>query len=208
MTDFSETSYKGMYKVSLDGRNRFYIRREYVDGDVFENLENNIELTDEQIEQLENASLICAVELKAVEYLARAEQSRFGLRRKLIQKKYDSDFIEKALDFLEDANYLSDERYAKAWLNSRRINHSEGKQKLFSELLARGISRDVSLRALEDFFAENDEDEICVKAYKKAVRNGKTGEKLIAALVKSGFSLKQIRIAEEKIEAEKVDEEK
>ncbi len=191
-----ETSYKGMFRATLEKGSAFFIRKEYLSSVNFEELCEGYELSEEQHEELLDAGLCCVVELKAVEYLARAEQSRFGLNRKLKQKGYNDVYIKNALDFLEQANYLSDERYARAWLNTRKINHYEGHSRLLSELLSRGIPRDVAQNALQEFFTENDEDEICLKAYAKAVKNKKSGDKLIAALIKSGFTLKQIHNAE------------
>ena len=166
-----ETSYKGMFRATLEKGSAFFIRKEYLSSVNFEELCEGYELSEEQHEELLDAGLCCVVELKAVEYLARAEQSRFGLNRKLKQKGYNDVYIKNALDFLEQANYLSDERYARAWLNTRKINHYEGHSRLLSELLSRGIPRDVAQNALQEFFTENDEDEICLKAYAKAVKS-------------------------------------
>ena len=98
-----------------------------------------------------------------------------------------------ALDYLDKRGYLSDERFARAWLHDRRINHFEGRTKLAGELAARGIDREVASAALDEFFTENDENEICRKAYEKFVRQGKEGEKLIAAMVRAGFSYKMVK---------------
>ena len=87
---------------------------------------------------------------------------------------------------------MSDLRYATAWLNTRRINHFEGRSRLSAELAARGIARDVANKALDEFFSENDEEEICRKAYEKLSKN-KSGEKLMASMLRQGFTQKQIR---------------
>ena len=91
---------------------------------------------------------------------------------------------------------MSDLRFATAWLNTRKINHFEGRSRLAAELAARGIEREVAGQALDEFFTENDEDEICRKAYEKLSKS-KSGEKLTAALMRAGFSLKQIKLAQE-----------
>ncbi len=87
---------------------------------------------------------------------------------------------------------MSDLRFATAWLNTRKINHYEGRSRLAAELAARGIARDVATSALDEFFTENDEDEICRKAYEKLSKS-KSGEKLTAAMIRAGFTSKQIR---------------
>lgn len=187
-----ETSYSGMYKLTPEEGSAFFVRKEYLPEGLFERLDVGEEFDDDETDSLLDAGLTCAVELKAVSYLARAEQSRFGLSRKLIEKKYDKRYVEAALTYLEGRGYLSDLRYATAWLNTRCINHYEGRSRLSAELASRGISREVAGPALDEFFSEHDEDEICLKAYKKLSKN-KSGDKLTAALVRAGFTIKQIR---------------
>ena len=187
-----ETSYSGMFKLTPEEGSAFFVRKEYLPEGLFERIDVGVEFDETDTDSLLDAGLTCAVELKAVAYLARAEQSRFGLTRKLIEKKYDKRYVEAALTYLEGRGYLSDFRFATAWLNTRKINHYEGRSRLSAELAARGIARDVASTALDEFFSENDEDEICRKAYEKLSKN-KSDEKLTAALMRAGFSLKQIK---------------
>ena len=187
-----ESSYSGMFKLTPEEGSAFFVRKEYLPEGLFERIDVGLEFDDEETDSLLDAGLTCAVELKAVGYLARAEQSRFGLTRKLIEKKYDKKYVEAALTYLEWRGYLSDLRFATAWLNTRKINHFEGRSRLSAELAARGIARDVANKALDEFFTENDEDELCRKAYEKLSKS-KADEKLIAALLRSGFSMKQIK---------------
>ena len=187
-----ESSYSGMFKLTPEEGSAFFVRKEYLPEGLFERINVGLEFDDEETDSLLDAGLTCAVELKAVGYLARAEQSRFGLTRKLIEKKYDKKYVEAALTYLEWRGYLSDLRFATAWLNTRKINHFEGRSRLSAELAARGIARDVANKALDEFFTENDEDELCRKAYEKLSKS-KADEKLIAALLRSGFSMKQIK---------------
>ena len=189
---FVESSYSGMYKLTPEEGSSFYIRKDYLPEGLFERIDLGMGFSEEESDSLMDAGLSCAVELKAVGYLARAEQSRFGLTRKLIEKKYEKKYVEAALDYLEMKGYLSDLRFATAWLNTRRTNHYEGRSRLAAELASRGIARDVANTALDEFFTENDEMEICRKAYEKLSKS-KSGEKLIAAMLRQGFTQKQIR---------------
>ena len=187
-----ETSYSGMFKLTPEEGSAFFVRKEYLPEGLFEKIDVGVEFWEVEVDSLLDAGLTCAVELKAVSYLARAEQSRFGLTRKLIEKKYDKKYVEAALTYLEGRGYLSDARYAAAWLNTRKINHYEGRSRLAAELAARGIARDVASAALDGFFTENDEEEICRKAYEKLSKN-KSDEKLTESLIRAGFSLKMIK---------------
>ena len=186
-------SYEGMYKVTVKEGLEFFIRAEYLSALELEAIHTGSVFSDDEENELLDAGLAGAAELKAVSYLARAEQSRFGLKRKLLNNGQAETYVDKALDYLENKGYLSDERYSRAWLNDRKINHCEGKAKLQMELQARGINRTVAIAAVEEFFTENDEEEICKKACERFVKKGKSEDKLIEALLKAGFSYKLIK---------------
>lgn len=170
----------------------FFIRKFYLtsinDGDLFAGRE----FSDDKEEELIFAGLAFAAEKKACEYLARCEQCRFNLEKKLIQKQYDKKAIQQALDFLEEKNLLSDKRFCESWLRSHTISKPQGFTRLYSELLSRGIKSTTAKEALKNFFEENSEEDFCRKALRKAVKIGKSEEKLKKFLFDSGFSYKLI----------------
>ena len=188
-----ETSYGGMIKIASEEGAAFYLRKEYLPTVDFDSLLPGSEFSGADEDEILDAGLAAVVELKAITYLARAEQSRFGLSRKLRAKEYEQKYIDMALDYLEIRNYLSDARFAIAWLHGRRLNHYEGRSKLKAELASRGIGREVAAAAVEEFFEEFNEMEICEKAYKKFVKKGKEGDKLVAAMINAGFTYKQMK---------------
>lgn len=180
-------------KISSDSGLAFFIRIFYLKIVKPEHIVENTEFLGEEEKDLVDAGLAFAAESKAVEYLARSEQCRFGLSKKLGNKNYERKSIEMALDYLEFKNYLSDERFARAWLNSRRINHSEGRTKLAAELASRGISKEISRIALDDFFSENPEIELCKRDFSKISKSCADSEKIIRRLVVHGFSYSMIK---------------
>ena len=141
-----------------------------------------------------NAAVVYGAEFAAMTYLARAEHCRAGLERKLLKKGIEKTAVEKALDYLEQCGNLSDERFSGAWLRSRSIDHAEGRIRLAAELASRGVDRSSSKKALDEFFSEKDELEICRRAYKKCRLFKKDLDKIKASLIQKGFTLKQIGI--------------
>lgn len=188
---FEPTS-TGLCKITPEEGAVFYLRKEYLVSVDFNSIFAGAEFDEEQTSELLDAGLAAVAELKAITYLARCEQCRFNLTNKLVQKGYEKKYIDMALNFLEGKKLLSDLRFATAWLNGRKINHYEGRTKLAAELAGRGIGREVAMAALDEFFSENDESEICKKALEKLSRR-KTGEKLIAAMMNAGFPYKMFR---------------
>lgn len=158
-----------------------------------EQIKNGAEFAEEAEEDIIDAGMVFSAESKATEYLSRAEQCRFNLTQKLLKKKYERKYIERALDYLEEKNYLNDRRFALSWLHARSINHAEGRTKLLAELLSRGISKEDSNSALDAFFAEHSEEAVCEKAFGRFLRRGKTGDALFRAMMCAGFPYALVR---------------
>lgn len=183
----------GCVKITTSSGPSFFIRNSYLSLVKFDDIVPSAVFLEEKEDDILNAGLSFAAEKKAVDYLARAEQCRIGLVRKLTAKGFAKEPIQAALDYLESISYLSDRRFARAWLNNRKIGHSEGRGRLASELAARGISRNDADLALDEFFDANDEKTLCLRALKKCQRLKKSLEKTQDYLKKCGFSYRVIK---------------
>ncbi|MCF0242412.1 MAG: RecX family transcriptional regulator [Treponema sp.] len=180
----------GIHKIVTSDGSSFYIRPNYLKYVPINDFLLLNDFNDEQSNDILDSGIITACEFKAVEYLSRCEQCRTGLFKKILDKGYQKEYIEPALDYLESINYLSDERFCKSWLNMRKINHFEGRTRLYNELLSRGVKKETVNYALDEFFMENDEDKIAEQCFNKLVRKGKSGNKLIQSMIQCGFSYK------------------
>lgn len=189
-----EITSSGLCRIVSSEGGAFFMRPEYLVTLQKEDFFSRTVFNEEETQEILDSGLITAAECKAVDYLARSEQCRTGLLKKLLEKGYEKEHIEPALDYLEKVNYLSDRRYCRSWLNTRKINHAEGRSKLLSELLGRGIQKETADNALDEFFSENDEKEIAVRCFNKLLKKGKTGDKLTAAMIQQGFSYKTASI--------------
>ncbi len=171
----------------------FFIRTAYLFSIKPEELIPGAEFSDEREEELLDAGLCFAAETKAEEYLARCEQCRAGLEKKLAQKGHSRQAVKRALDYLESRKLLDDRRFAGAWIRSHVISKPQGRIRLTAELLARGISALDAKTAVEEFFKTASEEELCSLAVEKALRQGKSGEKLKKSILDAGFSYKIIK---------------
>ncbi len=189
-------------KINSSAGLAFFIRTIYLKSVQAEHIVINAEFTDEDEKDIIDAGMCYAAEAKATEYLARAEQCRFKLTQKLSAKKYEKQYIDAALDYLESKDYLNDRRFALFWLNDRKLNHAEGRTKLNAELLSRGIKKDDARAALDDFFAANDEQELCCRALQKCLRTKKESDKIVRTLLSLGFSYKIIKNAMDSVSQE------
>ena len=123
INSISQISLSGLYRISPENGSVFYAHQDYLSSIILTQLSGGPEIDEENEEELLNAGLCVAVELKACDYLSRAEQSRFGLTQKLVRKSFQKKYINMVLDYLESKDYLNDLRFSTAWLNTRKINH-------------------------------------------------------------------------------------
>jgi regulatory protein len=180
----------GCIKITTAEGPAFFIHTVYLQCVSPERIVQTAEFSGDAEQDILDAGLCYAAELKAVAYLARAEQSRFGLARKLTAKNIQKQYIDRALDYLESINYLCDSRYAAAWLNSRRAAHHEGRVRLAAELALRGIDRNTAEDALNEYFVENPEVDECRKSAEKCIRRGIDYDKTMRCLIQHGFTFK------------------
>ncbi len=184
----------GLLKIVNSEGVNFFCREEYLKFENIKQLEADTYLDEEQLTVLLEAVQAYSAELIARNYIGRAEHSKYQLRIKLKKKGFLDRNITTALNYLESQNIVDDARYARAWLNTRRIYKKEGRLRLTSELLSRGLDFHVAQKALNDFFEENSELDICKKALDKQLNKGLEGKKLMRAMSRLGFSLQLINI--------------
>lgn len=182
-------------KITSDTESAFFLRIRYLSLVEPDKIAPGTEFLSDSEDDLLGAALAYSAEVKATEYLSRSEQCRFGLYAKLLKKKHQKKNIEMALDYLEGEGLLSDYRFSVAWLNLRKMNHFEGRSRLSLELLSRGIKKEDAEKALESFFSENSEEEMCRLCLGKLLRTTKnsTEEKIIRSMMQKGFSLSLAR---------------
>jgi len=152
----------------------------------------DLRLSEEDSAALYLAARTFLAERVAMDYLGRAEHSRYQLSLKLRKKGYLPAEIDPALDYLEVKHSLDDSRYAEAWLRNRSIRQHEGRLKMYAGLVSRGINGKIADKSLNDYFSNTDEIELCDKAIVKLLRTGKSGDKLENALIRRGFCRKTI----------------
>jgi len=104
---------------------------------------------------------------RALSLLARAEQFRAGLERKLLARDSSRFACRVALDKLEAEGLLSDERYAESWMRQRLRSRAEGPRSLSAALASRGVDRHAVKKAMAQSFegeAHRDERLVLIAA--------------------------------------------
>ena len=95
----------------------------------------------------------------ALNLLSYRARTRSELRRRLRRKGFRPDRIDPCLDRLEEKGLVDDASVAAAFVRDRLRHRPRGRAALTSELRAKGVSRDVVERTLDDVFDEADTDD-------------------------------------------------
>ena len=133
-----------------------------------------------------------SLKARALRFLSMREHSRIELERKLSPYVQEGDNLIAILDFLENAKYLSDERFSESLVNRRQSRF--GNQKILSELQTHGLSKE-NIEQLKENLIETEVDraiEILHRKYLNAPENHLEKSKQMKFLMQRGFSMSSI----------------
>lgn len=138
---------------------------------------------------------------KCYDLLSRRDHSVKELRTKLL-RTVDEQSADRAIERMLEFGYLDDEKYAKTLLKHLRDDKKMSKSFIKQEMYKRGISSDIISDLL---FAEKIDNvssvcELILTKYNRKLQTEGGKDKVIAALMRKGFSFTDIREAFARIE--------
>ncbi|MDR2110622.1 MAG: RecX family transcriptional regulator [Spirochaetaceae bacterium] len=122
------------------------------------------ELSAGEEEALRFAALCFRVERAALRLTARAEQTCFGISRKLERRGYTPALVRVVVARLTEMGIINDERYARLWLESRLGRTVRGPLALLYGLRGRGIDRETARAALKSIL-DFEQESVLLKRY-------------------------------------------
>ena len=134
---------------------------------------------------------------KALEYafllLKYRMRSENEIRLRMKQKKIPQDLIDKTLIFLKDKQFVDDNVFSRAWIDSR-IKRPLGLRRIAQELKLKGVEKEViraQVARVKEDYAEEDVVKGVVQSRLKRLKGKDAQEikrKMYAYLIRRGFS--------------------
>ena len=130
----------------------------------------------------------------ALQYLSYRDRSKLELSQYLSKKEYSPPVIQKTLDYLTELNYVDDHRFALRWGQYKINKNKLGKNRLYFELLGKGVKKETIEGILNTLYKENPEMELAVQCARKKWITLKSFEEkkkkrlLVQYLQRKGFS--------------------
>lgn len=199
---------KDRVNVSVDGAYRFSL-------DVFQVADLGIrigkEYTEEELVELEQESQFGKLYARALEYTMMRPHSAREIRDYLWRKTRDTkvksratgelktrqgvsqELADRVYDRLVEKGYISDESFARYWVENRNLAKGSSRRKLVAELRAKGVEQTIIDAALAGT-ERSDNDELRKIIAKKRKRYPDE-QKFIQYLARQGFSFDDIKSA-------------
>ena len=130
----------------------------------------------------------------AVRALMRRAHSVYEMRQSLERRAEDVKLVRPVLDRLKQAKMLDDARFARDFARLRASHRTQGRYRITRELRARGVPDRHIDAALEDAFAETNEEDLLKRRLDRKLRllRGPLDQRkrlsLYQSLLRSGFS--------------------
>ena len=130
----------------------------------------------------------------ALQYLSYRDRSKWELSQYLGKKEHSPPVIQKTLDYLTELNYVDDQRFALQWGQYKINKNKLGKNRLYFELLGKGVDKETIEGILNTLYEENPEMELAVQCARKKWITLKSFEEkkkkrlLVQYLKRKGFS--------------------
>lgn len=181
----------GEYKITTDIE--FWSINSVADG---------TDLSEEEWEELVSAVNYRKAFNKCADYLSRRSHSEKELLDKVIKGGVDRESAVKAIERFKELGYINDRdfafEYTEYLLNSKRYSLNRVKQELFYK----GISKDIISEAIDGIETDQAQTVINIinKSYVRKLNEEGGREKVIAALMRRGFSYSDIKEAFNRLE--------
>ena len=161
------------------------------------------ELSDGELEKLQEESQFGKLYMRALEYCLRRPHSVKEVRDYLWRKTqptlrksqtgmnnpvaYSERVASRVLSKLQQKAYVADEAFARWWVENRQLSKGVSRRKLTAELRSKGIHADIIAQTLEKT-DRTDEQELRKVIAKKHRRYAGDRQKFVQYLVRQGFS--------------------
>ena len=167
------------------------------------NLKVGRELSDRELEELQEESQFGKLYMRALAYCLRRPHSVKEVRDYLWRKTqpalrkrqtgmnnpvvYSERVASRVLRKLQQKAYVDDEAFARWWVENRQLSKGVSRRKLTAELRSKGVHADIIAQTLEKT-DRTDEQELRKVIAKKHRRYAGDRQKFVQYLVRQGFS--------------------
>jgi SOS response regulatory protein OraA/RecX len=186
-----------VYRIALSDGRLLSIKTVYLKKDFISHITPPFEISEDKAAELGFSCACLRAEYTALSFIAHAEQTTFGLERKLKNRGHTVSCVRAVIDHLASIEAVNDERYAALWVQSRLSLKVDSPNRLLAKLCAKRIPRGTAEKVIKTALDVETEWTLLKKF---AAKNGFDDESLCIRrrkLKREGFSAEVIQTFEE-----------
>ena len=204
ITDIVELD-KKRCKIFIDGEFAFVLYK----GELREyDIKSGNEISESVYESINSEVLSKRAKLRAMNLLQKKDYTEKQLRDKLQEGLYSQELIDEAIDYVKSYRYLDDERFARDYITYHMEMRS--RNRILQDLTGKGISKDVIISIMDELYSESEEatgdieaeqiNKLLIKKHFDKDMDYKDKQKIMAFLIRRGYTMDSIRRAMEEFE--------
>jgi regulatory protein len=136
---------------------------------------------------------------KALLFLSYGDHTVKSMYEKLTGAGFDKDICDTVIAYLVERKYINEADYLERFMRHCAYKKKYGRKRIELAAYQKGFSKKVIGEIAEEVFCEIDFVEICAERLQKTdiadLTDKKKRDKIIASLMRSGFSLNEIKSA-------------
>lgn len=181
---------RGRYSIFVDDQFAFGLSET---GLIESGISIGLEIDEKRLAELKDRSDFDKIYGRVLDLLARRSRSEWEISDYLKRKQVDEETASEILNKLSSRGYVNDEKFARSWVESRRLLKATSKRKLSLELRQKRISDQIITQVIQE--DETDEQDVLKKLIEKKRSQTRYQDdmKLIAYLARQGFSYGDIK---------------
>ncbi len=182
----------GRYSVFVDDSYLFSLSESQL---VEASLYSGQELTPDQVAEFKRLSSNGKMFDRVLNYLSYRQRSKWEIKDYLRRKDANEDQASFVLEKCERLGLIDDEKFARAWVQSRRLGKPMSQRKIRSELSAKRIASGIIDNVLLEDRDETDELQVLKLLVDKKRSRYPDKQKLMQYLARQGFGYDDIKRA-------------
>ncbi len=173
------------------------------------------EIGEEKLKALQATEELQGAKTVALRFLTRRQRTEKEIRDKLREREFGDEEIRKTIETLQGLGFLNDQEFARSYIRHQLTLRPKGKLLLRQKLLMLGVAKDIVDSALDEAFQETGQEGSALEAAQKFLKKSqkskddprKAKQKLVAFLIRRGFTWDIVSSVTKKIMAPKTPEE-
>ena len=134
----------------------------------------------------------------SLRYIERSYKTENEVRKKLLDKEYEEETIDRVIEFLRNYNFINDNEYVERYLKEKLKTY--GYKYVYNKLIQKGIDRNIIETLYENSNKDDEESgayELAKNKYKSLIKSEETYlkayKKLYDFLMRKGYSVNLVK---------------